>query len=46
MVETVSISMEDELAKRLRQRKERTGVPVSVYIREQIEERLDEEEEE
>jgi predicted DNA-binding protein len=46
MVETVSVSMEDELANRLRQRKKRTGVPVSVYIRDQIKQQLDEEEEE
>ena len=46
MVETVSVSMDDDLADKLRQRKERTGVPVSVYVRQKIEEGLNEEEEE
>ncbi len=45
MTETVCVTMNENLAKKLRERKKETKVPMSVIVREALREKLDVEDE-
>lgn len=46
MTETLTVSMDDSLAKKLRQRKKETQIPMSVIVRNALREELEVEDDE